>query len=169
VPSSQLLGRPRPRFHGCLCAFSRVFTLRVRPANPRWAWLCGPRATPVSVAPAGLTETGAGSHRTLHKSTNRAAGRRPACVLMPGGIHPQLNRADRQCDSCSITAAGTWRASALFMMRALHECKCSYFKRAQRAFSKNGAMGAFTETTEWHWRPTGGRYCLFKNVTATFL
>ena len=35
---------------------------------------------------------------------------RTACVLMPGGIHPQLNRADRRCDLCSIGAAGTWQS-----------------------------------------------------------
>lgn len=78
MPSGQCRGRPRPRFHGCWGAFSRFFTLRVRPENPRWAWLFGPRAAPVSVAPFGLTETGAGS------SSVTAGAQSPAAVLVDG-------------------------------------------------------------------------------------
>lgn len=43
-----------------------------------------------------------------------------ACVLMPGGIHPQLNHAEASVINGSVNAAGTWRANALFKMRALH-------------------------------------------------
>ena len=49
---------------------SRVFTRCGTARNPRWAWLPGRRAMPVSVAPVGLTETGAGvsfCHLLEHK------------------------------------------------------------------------------------------------------
>ena len=78
MPPSHGWGRPRSRFHGCLCAFSRFFTRCVKAANPRGAWLCGLRAAPVSVLRFACTETGAGSflgHFWSTKSCSRPHGR----------------------------------------------------------------------------------------------
>ena len=71
---------------------------------------------------------------------------------MPGGIHPQLNRADRLCDLCSTDAAGTWQSKcatqdaciALMQMQLFQDASFKswhrfFFNRARRAF-QNGAV-----------------------------
>ena len=82
----------------------------------------GSGLAPVSVAaPCGLHRDGRGH---IERSARAQVGRqswRTACVLMPGGIHPQLNHAEAKYDLCSNGAAGTWRASALFKKSRLQK------------------------------------------------
>lgn len=61
-----------------------------------------------------LAQRRAGSHQAPVRAQVGRQSWWTACVLMPDGIHPQLNHAEAQCDLCSCGAAGTWRASALF-------------------------------------------------------
>ena len=81
----------------------------------------GSGLAPVSVLRFACTETGAGSHQAPVRAQVGRQSSRTACVLMPGGIHPQLNHAEAKYDLCSNGAAGTWRASALFKKSRLQK------------------------------------------------